>query len=292
MPNEKKKYGHVTADEAGQIISAASTGLKIAEMLSDKSNGQTTYKAQDMVLDPRLWPTLAKVLKIEGQSGEAELDFKKVAKWFNGKIQGICKASQPPVKELSAGEFRKAALAATRQRLVVAKKELKSAAKGSQVQTQAQAKLDEAKAILARQGWTAKPAKRKVKVTSDGQKNGEPKPGHKDGVKTGGESRTAVEGKDESGNSPQTIAETTPEAKPAEEVMAKSKPSPTPSPAEPKAEKFYISGESFPVKEKLKEMGAKFDRGVKQWWFTDEGSLAKGQKVVDDYHAEIASPKK
>lgn len=124
-PNEKKKYGHVTEDEAGQIISAASTGLKIAEMLSDKSNGQTTYKAQDMVLDSRLWPTLAKVLKIEGQPGEAELDFKKVAKWFNGKIQGICKASQPPVKELSAGEFRKAALAATRQRLVVAKKELK-----------------------------------------------------------------------------------------------------------------------------------------------------------------------
>lgn len=68
--------------------------------------------------------------------------------------------------------------------------------------------------------------------------------------------------------------------------MAKSKPSPTPSPAEPKAEKFYISGDSFPVKEKLKEMGAKFDRKVKQWWFADAKKQSKGQMIIDDFHAK------
>lgn len=46
------------------------------------------------------------------------------------------------------------------------------------------------------------------------------------------------------------------------------------------ATKFYINGNTYPVKDAIKELGCRFDGERKQWYANDEETAKKAQEIV------------
>ena len=317
MAKVKTKYGSMNEEKAATMF--LTKVENIGTLVKPPSNEPKQYKPVDLILDDRMWPIIAPVLKVKDQPDDAELDFKKVAVWFNAQVAGIGSSDGMPIKELSAGETRKALMTATRKRYADASKELatvvsdaakelaaakndeamaKVKAKWDMAKAKAKSKLDEAKDILKRQGWTTKVVKRSGKLLAPGNNDA--------GVRQDSDKKGVGKGKASAGDkpkqnagpstmptgidkpevgSPQTQApvETASKAKPVAEVNATDTQAmtSTSTKAGPNSEKLYVSGDSYSVKAKLKEMGAKFDSENKQWWFADAESLAKGQTLID-----------
>ena len=180
MANAKTKYGSLNEEKAEKVFQ---TRVKdVGKMVKPPSNEPTQYKPVDLILDDRMWPIIAPVLKVEGQPDDAELDFKEVAVWFNAQIAAIGSSDGMPMKELSAGETRKALMTATRKRYADASKELATvvsdeakemaSAVNDEAKSKVKAKRDEAKDILKRQGWTTKVVKRSGKAPAPRNSNG------------------------------------------------------------------------------------------------------------------------
>jgi len=114
MANAKTKYRNLNEEKAEKVFQTKVEN--IGTLVKPLSNEPTQYKPVDLILDDRMWPIIAPVLKVEGQPDDAELDFNEVAKWFNAEVTKIGSSDGMPMKELSAGETRKALMTATRKR--------------------------------------------------------------------------------------------------------------------------------------------------------------------------------
>ena len=195
MAKVNTKYGSMSEDKVAMMFSAKVQD--IGKLVILPSNQPAKYKSVDLVLDARMWPIIAPVLKVEGQSGDARLDFELVADWFNAQAAEIGSSDGMPMKKLTAGETRKALMTATRKHYADAGKALAVAVSGEAkelaaaendeakaevkakwdvVKVNAQAKRDEAKDILKRQGWTSKVVGRSKKSLAPGDDNGGGKP--------------------------------------------------------------------------------------------------------------------
>ena len=218
-----------------------------------------------------MWENLASVLLLSGQSAKAELDWEKVVSCFNVLIATASKGNENAPKELTAGEFRKAALMATRLRLKNGSRQL-AAAKTEEEKVAAKAIRSQALAVLKRQGWKSKPVKRAVKEkgteSDSGKKNGEADHGRNSEA-----GKLAEGGHIES----QQLAPVTPAPTPPAQPQT-----PPADKGSPQIGRFYLTGKTFPVLGDIKKAGGRFDSKLKQWWLPDAVTRAEAQKLVDD----------
>jgi hypothetical protein len=150
---------------------------------------------------------------------------------------------------MTAGEFRKGALAATRQRITDARAALKQNSDDA-VALEA---LSMATEILAKHGWTETPKKRLVQAKKD-----------------------AVDEKNKGQTAPNQSSQTEvkPESKPDAEKAALNG-------------EYMVTGDTYPVSAKLRELGeGHYDKARTVWVFSTKEKAEKGQKIVDDYAAQ------
>jgi hypothetical protein len=282
MNKKRQNYGVLSEAQAWEIYQTVAPGLD--NFLKQGSEAVKEFRAQDLLVAPEMWPILSGILLLKGQPGNAELDFSKVTEWFNGVVAEKCAGNKPPPKKLTAGEFRKTTLMAVRNYRTAAKRELASAQTGDG-EAAAKLKIEEVKAILARQGWTAKPGTRKAKAKDvfqaetkvDTQAEGSVHSGAKNEMREGasGDAEGAGEAKptrtpnDSKGVNSGTEGHTT----------------------QPSAEtKFYAKGYGKPAEKGLKALGGQFDKEKKQWWFPTVEKCQEGQKLIDDAKAAPKKP--
>ena len=250
---EKKECGFLTRQQAVQVWESPKP--KLDDMVKTGVKPREKFTSTGVLLDPKIWPVLAELFLMPGKPAETKLDYGKIADYFNEIIKKSNAGKLPEPKSLTAGDMRKLALDLTRKRLADAIKVLAK----TPADAQALAKQKEAHEILARQGWEETPVKREKKEIGKTKKTAESAP-----------DENQVQ-------APVNLAET---AKVEPKGPA---PAPTPEPTEPK--RYYITGETKPVKEELKKLGAKWEGSILQWYLPSVESQTKAQKIVDDYQA-------
>ena len=273
----KAKYGCLELEQAAKVWQAE---IEVKGLVKAEVVKVVRYSAVNTLLAPEMWENLARVLLLNGQPVEAELDWDKVAKYINELIKQAAVGNSVQPKLLNKGETRKAALTATRARNKLGRRQL-SLAKTDPEKVAAKAICTQATMIFKRQGWKVKPAKRAVKVkapdsdlsgkkvkTNTGEKSSNGKLG--DGAPLGTKPPA-----------PESPAPTPP-AHPQKTTAVKGSSS---------TGRFYLTGKTFPVLAAIKKAGGKFDSELKEWWLPDAVTQAEVQKLVDaqDYSSKKGS---
>jgi hypothetical protein len=272
-----RKYGCLELEQAAKVWQAE---IEVKGLVKAEVVKVVRYSAVNTLLAPEMWENLARVLLLDGQPVEAELDWDKVAKYINELIKQAAVGNSVQPKPLNKGETRKAALTATRARNKLGRRQL-AAAKSDPEKAAAKDICTQAMMIFKRQGWKVNPSKRAVKAKAPDSGPSGKKVKANDGENSGN-------GKSGDGAPLET-------KQPAPEPPAPTSPV---QPQNPPADKgssstgrFYLTGKTYPVLDEIKKAGGKFDSKLKQWWLPDAVTLAEVQKLVDaqDYSSKKGS---
>ena len=277
---ERKQSERLTA---AQVQAAAESTFDYTEMYSPATTKAVACTQVGALLQSSMWTPLSHALLYKDASKGYVLDFKKAGAYFSTKIAAQVTPGAGPTKAMTASEFRKGALAATRQCITGARAALGQ----NPADAVALEALSVATEILAKHGWAETPKKRKVqeKKNAEDQKN-----------------------QGQAGLNQSSITEVKPDRKPDAEKPANAGsrtvgvnpaaglPAPVPEPPKEKEEKpalngeFLLTGNTYPVYAKLRELGeGHYDKARTVWVFPTKEKAEKGQKIVDDYAAQRAA---
>lgn len=251
ISTEKEKYGFLTREQAALVWASAKP--TVGDLVKTGPKPREKFNSTSILSAPQMWPSLADALLMKGVGDGKELDFEKLAEHFNKIIKAVNAEKTLEPKPLTGADVRKLALDLTRKRLADANDVLAKTLND----VGALAKQKEAKSILAKNGWAEVAKKRETNTKGNAGK----------------------------------VPKTTPEAKPVEPVKPVEKSNnlpkevvPVTKPVTTDPERFYITGDTKPVKEELKKIGGQYEPKITSWWFTSEAAQAKGQKIVDDFN--------
>lgn len=248
---KKKEYGFLTREQASLVWKSEKPKPENLVKTGDKAREK--FSSTSIVSDPEMWPSLADALLMQGVEAKKELDFGKLAEHFNEIIKGVTAGQLSEPRPLTGGVVRKLALDLTRERLADAKAILVT----KPTDAGAQAMQKEARDILAKHGWEETAVKREKKAEEKAGK----------------------------------ATKTTPNANPVEPVkpvaaakVETQEPTPAKKSAAVEPVRYYITGDTKPVKEELKKIGGQYEPKITSWWFSSEEAQAKGQKIVDNFN--------
>ena len=230
----------------------------------------------DILRNPREWAKLANVLAMKDKPPGLQLDFEKLAVYYNNAFKKASSGNPHPPKLLTAGECRKIIIALTRDQFRDAAVNYK---KNAADETAKLAKA-EALGILRKYGWTAKASKRRKKtkkirkpdensgstVPSSGR-TGDPKitpPVSQEPLEQVNRKPTSIE-------PVQTVGVTGATSKPTSSqivdgVTGNKEVSDATKAAESNI-RFYVKGNSDELSEQLLNIGGKRDDVKGEWYF-------------------------
>jgi hypothetical protein len=121
MKNNKIENDPLSIEQALLVFGSKPNVVALVKPLTKQL---TKMNPAIILQDPREWANLSDVLLMRGLPDNARLDFDLAAKQFNERIKKAAAGNPNPPKELTEGEYRKGAVAATRKRLQEAQAEL------------------------------------------------------------------------------------------------------------------------------------------------------------------------
>jgi hypothetical protein len=301
MKNNKIENDPLSIEQALLVFGSKPNVVALVKPLTKQL---TKMNPAIILQDPREWANLSDVLLMRGLPDNARLDFDLAAKQFNERIKKAAAGNPNPPKELTEGEYRKGAVAATRKRLQEAQAEL--------IQTNDPAKIvaitgkrDEALKILNKYGWTEQAMKREKKAKKPAKSGAKGPPAQTTGKQLDNpEANQPV-------SSPVKMAETALQTTPASVPVIPSNP-PNTVPVEPKPEiaeidlksgmaggettlatpaiikasetpakeRIYVKGFGKPHEAALLKIGGIYDRPQKTWHFPDQSSADEAARIM------------
>jgi hypothetical protein len=257
--------------------------LNVDEILKTKVSNAETLKPSDILSDPREWAKLANVLVLRDKPEGFQVDFEKLAAYYNAAFIRASSGNPKPPKLLTAGECRKIVIALTRDQLRCATADLKR----NQADDTAKLAKEQALAILEKYGWSQQKTTRRKKASklSESSAKVAPEPAIDHPAKS-----EATHPVSQAGLKPG-------DPKPAitQPVSASPKQAPSPlngaktdeSDAGQSSIRFYVKGNSDELSEKFLNIGGKRDDAKGEWYFPTPAH----QTIARNLRSEVSEKK-
>jgi len=273
MAKSKTETQPLTPVQAKIVFDAE---LNPDEFLKAGASQPVNLNPGDILRNPREWAKLANLLAMKDKPPGLQLDFEKLAVYYNNAFKKASSGNPHPPKLLTAGECRKIIIALTRDQFRDATVNYK---KNVADETAKQAKA-EALGILRKYGWTEKASKRKKKAKGVVEAKEDAAPTAMPSVKLSESQSIAFPA--QSTVAPVPVSPTKSDsALPL--VTAETKPvssaTQTPIESDPKT-RIYVSGYGKPHEQALLKIGGTYDRPQRKWHFPDQASADEAARIM------------
>ena len=273
MAKSKIETQPLTPVQANIVFDAK---LNVDDFVEATTSEPANFTPAGIIMHSREWAKLAPILVAKVMPVGFEINFEKIAAYYNARCKTAAAGNQQPPKSLSAGECRKIIISLTRDQLRGAIADLKR----NEADEKAKLAKEEAIIILRKYGWTQQKAKRKKKA----EKNVESK---EDSASTAVPSIKVNE--TQSTELPAQAAVVPAPAHPtksdsalpvaSEETKPEAPPTQTPI-ADAEKTRIYVTGYGKPHEQALLKIGGVYDRPQRKWHFPDQASANEAARIM------------